>query len=151
MLTEYHRPLLNHQAYAETNGYSSSWRWSSPRSSPGAGQFAQPRRAAASRRRARRATAGPDDGMRRSASRACHLDLDAWFASWRRSRLRSLWAREKDALFEDAGQIWLNTGLLCARPTAWAVAFAERVSTRCSPARRRVTPKPSRRSGDPAR
>ena len=72
---------------------------------------------------------GFDDGdasFRFSA--ACHLDLDAWFASWAPfGAYGASWAPEKDALFGDAGQIWLNTGLLCARPTAWAVAFAERV------------------------
>ena len=29
--------------------------------------------------------------------------------------------------FGDTGQIWLNSGLMCARPTEWAVDFFQRV------------------------
>ena len=58
----------------------------------------------------------------------CHMDLDAWFATWARfSTYGDRWGAEKDLLFGDAGQIWLNTGLLCARPSQWAVAFFTRV------------------------
>ena len=67
-----------------------------------------------------------DDALAFSA--ACHVDLDAWFASWAPFGAYGVsWAKDKDVLFGDAGQIWLNTGVLCARPTAWAVAFFEKV------------------------
>ena len=132
MLTEYHRPLLNHQAYAETNGYSYVLALVKPSVLAGrSGKFAKHLALGAhlAAARAARDGVGFDDGdasFRFSA--ACHLDLDAWFASWAPfGAYGASWAREKDALFGDAGQIWLNTGLLCARPTAWAVAFAERV------------------------
>ena len=142
MLSEYHRPLLNHQAYAETNGYSYVLALVKPSVLAGrSGKFAKHLALGAHLAAARAARDGEagdggaedgEDGVDGDASfrfsAACHLDLDAWFASWAPfGAYGASWAREKDALFGDAGQIWLNTGLLCARPTAWAVAFAERV------------------------
>ena len=47
------------------------------------------------------------------------LDLDAWFASWAPlSAVAPAWPPAKELLLPDAGQLWLNSGLLLARGTA---------------------------------
>ena len=124
MLSEYHRPLLNHQAYAENYGYAYVLALVKPLVLEGrSGKFAKHLALGAHLAAAR---ASMDDALAFSA--ACHVDLDAWFASWAPFGAYGVsWAKDKDVLFGDAGQIWLNTGVLCARPTAWAVAFFENV------------------------
>ena len=147
MLSEYHRPLLNHQAYAESNGYKYVLALVKPFLLAGrSGKFAKhlalgAHLAAAleSDRQLKLFGSSNDsdsdsdsDSLERddsfAFSAACHVDLDAWFASWAPFGLYgAAWEKNKDVLFGDAGQIWLNTGLLCARPTEWAVTFEERV------------------------
>ncbi len=54
-----------------------------------------------------------------------HLDLDAWFASWAGvGEVTRGWPAEKELLIPDAGQLWLNSGLMLARGTsAWTARF----------------------------
>lgn len=141
MLSEYHRPLLNHQAYAESNGYGYVLALVKPSSLHGrSGKFAKHLALGAQLAKQRSSGGARDDGDSiRDSSKlpsisihsfqsVCHMDLDAWFASWAPfSAYGDFWDRDKDFLFGDAGQIWLNTGLLCARPTPWAVQFFDRV------------------------
>ena len=148
MLSEYHRPLLNHQAYAESHGYAYALALVKPSVLAGrSGKFAKhlalgAHLAAAlynnkSDRQAKRGSSTESksndsdsdfESDSFSFSAACHVDLDAWFASWAPfGAYGASWEKNKDVLFGDAGQIWLNTGLLCARPTEWAVAFEQRV------------------------
>lgn len=126
MLSEYHRPLLNHQAYAERHGYGFVLALVKPSALRGrSGKFAK--HLAMGMQAAQtfipgRASAGA------TWDSVCHMDLDAWHASWQPfSVYADTWARDKDLLFGDTGQIWLNSGLMCIRPTRWAVAFTQRV------------------------
>jgi len=58
----------------------------------------------------------------------CHVDLDAWFASWAPlSYYAKSWPRDKDLLFGDTDQIWINSGLMIARTTTWSAQFFEKV------------------------
>jgi len=59
-----------------------------------------------------------------------HLDCDAWFASWAPLELAlSAWPRTKELLVPDAGQLWVNSGVLAARAAgvhaAWTTRFFE--------------------------
>lgn len=58
-----------------------------------------------------------------------HADADAWFASWDRIEDATAgWPADKELLLPDAGQLWLNSGLLLARSTSpWTVTFFESV------------------------
>jgi len=126
MLSEYHRTLLNHQAYAEHHHYGYVLALVKTSSLGGrSGKFAK--HLATGAQLAQRFVPGRvEAGADWDA--VCHMDLDAWYASWAPfSAYGDAWSRDKDLLFGDAGQIWLNTGLMCARPTRWAVAFFEGV------------------------
>lgn len=58
----------------------------------------------------------------------CHFDLDAWFVSWDAlSVYSSRWPEDKDLVFADTQQYWLNTGFMCVRPTDWALQILENV------------------------
>lgn len=58
----------------------------------------------------------------------CHVDLDAWFASWDPiSAYTRGWPADKDLLIPDAGQLWLNSGVVCVRRRPWVVGFLARV------------------------
>ena len=130
MLSEYHRPLLNHQAYAENYGYAYALALVKPSALAGrSGKFAKHLALGAHLAAALTTSKHEvDDASVVAFSSACHVDMDAWFASWAPFGAYGVsWAKDKDVLFGDAGQIWLNTGVICARPTAWAVAFFEKV------------------------
>ena len=125
MLSEYHRTLLNHQTYAEDRGYGFVLSIVRPSSLEGrSGKFAKHLAMGAHLARARRAPDARDEW-----DSVCHTDLDAWHASWAPLSAygEAYWAKDRDVLFGDSGQIWINSGLMCARPTARAVAFFERV------------------------
>ena len=126
MLSEYHRTLLNHQAYAEDHHYGYVLALVKTSSLGGrSGKFAK-HLATGAQLAQRFIPSRVDAGADWDA--VCHMDLDAWYASWAPfSAYGDAWSRDKDLLFGDAGQIWLNTGLMCARPTRWAVAFFEGV------------------------
>ena len=126
MLSEYHRTLLNHQAYAESSGYGYVLALVKTSALRGrSGKFAK--HLAMGMQAAQtfipgRAEAGA------TWNSVCHMDLDAWHASWQPfSVYAERWSPEKDLLFGDTGQIWLNSGLMCARPTKWTVEFTQRV------------------------
>ena len=122
MLSEYHQTLLNHQAYAEHHHYAYILALVKPSELQGrSGKFAK--HLAIGKQLAQKWFPG-----RPYWDTVCHADLDAWFASWAPfSIYADMWPQEKDLLFADTGQIWLNTGLMCARPTQWALRFFDMV------------------------
>ena len=149
MLSEYHRTLLNHQTYAEDRGYGFVLSIVRPSSLEGrSGKFAKHLAMGAHLARARRAPDAQDEW-----DSVCHTDLDAWHASWAPLSAygEAYWAKDRDVLFGDSGQIWINSGLMCARPTARAVAFSSASSTPSSPAPTRGTRPRWRRSARRAR
>ena len=116
MLSAYHRPLLNHQAYAAHHGYGSILSLVSKDKLKGrSGKFAKH-------------IALGVQVKKRSYDMACHVDLDAWFASWDSlSTYSKHWPESKNLFFGDTGQVWLNSGLMCARSNDWSSKFFERV------------------------
>ena len=122
MLSEYHQTLLNHQSYAEYHHYAYILALVKPSELEGrSGKFAK--HLAIGKQLAQKWLPG-----RPSWDTICHADLDAWFATWAPfSAYADMWPHEKDLLFADTGQIWLNTGLMCARPTRWALRFFDMV------------------------
>ena len=122
MLFEYHLTLLNHQVYAEYHHYAYILALVKPvelhgRSAKFAKHIAMGTQLAQ--------TWIP---ARQSWDIVCHMDLDAWHASWAPfSSYADMWPSHKDLLLGDTGQIWLNSGLMCARPTRWALRFFDRV------------------------
>jgi hypothetical protein len=84
MLSEYHRPLLNHQAYAESLGYGYALALVKPSALGGrSGKFAKHVALGAQLANARMDRTARTDRMDRERfSTVCHVDLDAWFASW---------------------------------------------------------------------
>ena len=122
MLSEYHLTLLNHQAYAEHHHYAYVLALVKPVELRGrSAKFAK--HLAMGTQLAQAWIPG-----RPSWDTVCHMDLDAWHASWAPfSSYGAMWPSNKDLLLGDTGQIWLNTGLMCARPTRWALRFFDRV------------------------
>mmetsp|Transcript_13402 Transcript_13402/g.52483 ORF Transcript_13402/g.52483 Transcript_13402/m.52483 type:complete len:250 (-) Transcript_13402:1515-2264(-) len=122
MLSEYHLTLLNHQAYAEHHHYAYVLALVKPVELRGrSAKFAK--HLAMGTQLAQAWIPG-----RPSWDTVCHMDLDAWHASWAPfSSYGAMWPSNKDLLLGDTGQIWLNTGLICARPTRWALRFFDRV------------------------
>lgn len=58
----------------------------------------------------------------------CHVDLDAWFASWDPISVYTRgWPADKDLLIPDAAQLWLNSGVVCVRRSEWVVNFLAKV------------------------
>jgi len=117
MLKEYRRALLNHQAFAEHHGYALVLSIVTPDALSGrSGKFAKHLSLGV------HAAAGSFDTL-------CHLDLDAWFSSWGAlSSYTDQWPQDKDIMFGDTGQVWLNSGLICVRPTHWAASYFESVT-----------------------
>jgi hypothetical protein len=116
MLSEYHRTLLNHLEYAKSHGYANYLSLVNKRTLEGrSGKFAK--------HLAMGALISTGD-----FNTVCHVDLDAWFASWAPfSYYAKSWPRDKDLLFGDTDQIWLNSGLMVARSTPWSAHFFEKV------------------------
>ena len=115
MLSAYHKTLLNHQNYAEDHGYGSILAVIPQRKLEGrSGKFAK------------HMSTGVQL-LRRQYAMVCHVDMDAWFASWDPlSHYSSDWPQRKSLFFGDTGQVWLNSGLMCARSNEWATSFFER-------------------------
>lgn len=115
MLSAYHRTLVNHQAYAEHHGYGSILALVSPNKLEGR-----------SAKFAKHLSMGTEV-LRGEYAMVCHTDLDAWFASWDPlSRYSKDWPEKKSLFFGDTGQVWLNSGLICARSNEWTVSLFER-------------------------
>eukprot|EP00978_Attheya_sp_CCMP212_P019748 scaffold55657_cov48-Attheya_sp.AAC.2 len=116
MLEGYHESLLNHYAYAKHHGYAFVLSLVSPTKLEGrSGKFSKH-------------LALGVHAATRQYDVSCHIDLDAWFASWDPlSRYANHWPANKDLFFGDTGQVWLNSGLMCVRPTNWAIRFLEKV------------------------
>lgn len=116
MLSAYHRTLVNHQAYAAEHGYGSILSLVSKDTLKGrSGKFAKH-------------IALGVQVKKGEYDMSCHVDLDAWFASWDPlSKYSKHWPKSKSLFFGDTGQVWLNSGLMCARSNAWSSSFFERV------------------------
>ena len=115
-LSEFRRSLLNHQAYAEAQGYHLVL--SVVRSDLLEGR---------SGKFAKHLSLGAHAADERWDT-ACHIDLDAFFSSWEPlSEYTAAWPAEKELMLGDTGQVWLNTGIVCIRPSAWTASFFERV------------------------
>ena len=116
MLSAYHRPLVNHQAYAAQHGYGSILSLVAKDKLKGrSGKFAKH-------------IAIGVQTKRKVYDMTCHVDLDAWFASWDPlSTYSKHWPLSKSLFFGDTGQVWLNSGLMCARSNDWSSNFFERV------------------------
>jgi hypothetical protein len=116
MLSAYHRTLVNHQAFAKHHGYASILALVSSDALAGrSGKFAKH-------------MAMGVHALKRDYDMMCHVDLDAWFASWDPlSHYSKKWPEDKNLFFGDTGQVWLNSGLMCARSVDWTVDFFERV------------------------
>jgi hypothetical protein len=116
MLEGYHESLLNHYAYAKHHGYAFVLSLVSPTKLEGrSGKFSKH-------------LALGVHAATQQYDVSCHIDLDAWFASWDPlSRYADHWPANKDLFFGDTGQVWLNSGLMCVRPTKWAIRFLEKV------------------------
>jgi len=116
MLSAYHKTLANHQAYAKDHGYTSILALIPKSMLAGrSGKFAKH-------------IAMGVQTTRGMYDMVCHVDLDAWFASWDPLGWYSRhWPKEKSLFFGDTGQVWLNTGLMCARSNDWVTGMFERV------------------------
>ena len=116
MLSEYHRTLFNHLEYAKSHGYANYLSLVKQDTLEGrSGKFAKHLATGAL------IYTGDFDVV-------CHVDLDAWFSSWAPfSHYARSWPREKDLLFGDTEQIWLNSGLMVVRSTTWSAQFFEKV------------------------
>ena len=116
MLSEYHRTLLNHLEYAKSHKYANYLSLVKQKTLEGrSGKFAKHLAMGAL------ISTGDFDTV-------CHVDLDAWFASWAPlSYYAKAWPRDKDLLFGDTDQIWINSGLMIARTTTWSAQFFEKV------------------------
>jgi hypothetical protein len=116
MLSAYHRTLVNHQAFAKHHGYASILALVSHDTLAGrSGKFAKH-------------MAMGVQALKKDHDMTCHVDLDAWFASWDPlSYYSKNWPGDKNLFFGDTGQVWLNSGLMCARSVDWTVDFFERV------------------------
>lgn len=116
MLSAYHRTLVNHQAFAEHHGYASILALVSPATLQGrSGKFAKH-------------LAMGVQILKNEYGMICHTDLDAWFASWEPlSRYSKKWPKDKNLFFGDTGQVWLNSGLMCARANEWSARLFENV------------------------
>ena len=116
MLSEYHRTLLNHVEYAKSHKYANYLSLVKQKTLEGrSGKFAKHLAMGAL------ISTGDFDTV-------CHVDLDAWFASWAPlSYYAKSWPRDKDLLFGDTDQIWINSGLMIARTTTWSAQFFEKV------------------------
>ena len=116
MLSEYHRTLLNHVQYAKSHKYANYLSLVKQKTLEGrSGKFAKHLAMGAL------IATGDFDTV-------CHVDLDAWFSSWAPlSYYAKSWPRDKDLLFGDTDQIWINSGLMIARATTWSAQFFEKV------------------------
>ena len=117
MMAPYHISLRNHVAYAQTHGYDCLLALVPAASLQGrSGKFAKHYALGV-------LTA------RRTYDVLCHLDLDAWFASWLPlDSITSSWPPTKELLIPDAAQLWVNSGLMLVRGKAgWSRSFFQRV------------------------
>ena len=116
MLSAYHKTSANHQAYAKDHGYTSILALIPKSMLAGrSGKFAKH-------------IAMGVQSTRGMYDMVCHVDLDAWFASWDPpGGIPAHWPKEKSLFFGDTGQVWLNTGLMCARSNDWVTGMFERV------------------------
>jgi hypothetical protein len=115
MLSPYGATLRNHAGYAKSHGYACVLALVPPsalggRSPKMAKHYAMATLAA---------------GAMGTWDVLLHLDMDAWFASWAPlEEVTAGWPADKELLLPDAGQLWLNSGLLIARGAApWSARF----------------------------
>lgn len=117
MMAPYHVSLRNHREYARTHGYDCLLALVPAASLQGrSGKFAKH-------------YALGTLASRRVYDIVCHLDLDAWFASWEPiDAVTATWPATKELLIPDAAQLWINSGLMLVRGKApWSSAFFQHV------------------------
>ena len=117
MLAPYHISLRNHVAYAQAHGYDCLLALVQAASLQGrSGKFAKH-------------YALGTLAARTTYDILCHLDLDAWFASWLPiDSVTASWPPTKELLIPDAAQLWVNSGLMLVRgKAAWSRSFFQRV------------------------